>query len=68
MAIGHAVMLGPQELPKDLEHELIHVKQYDREPLIYPFLYYREVWAKGYRNSAYESEAYEVSGNPYLGK
>lgn len=68
MAISHVVMMGPKELPNDLEHELIHVRQYDREPFIYPFLYYADVFRNGYRASKYESEAYDVSGNPYLGK
>jgi hypothetical protein len=39
-AIGHVVILGPNLEDKDLEHELIHVEQYERMPLIQPFLYY----------------------------
>ncbi|MEK9157925.1 MAG: hypothetical protein AAB638_01940, partial [Patescibacteria group bacterium] len=34
MAIGHAVLLGPNLEDKDLEHELIHVEQHQRMPLI----------------------------------
>jgi hypothetical protein len=68
MTIGHVVVLSPKELPKDLEHELVHVQQYDRIPFIFPLLYYIEVFTKGYSQSKYEIEAYKVSGNPHLGK
>jgi hypothetical protein len=65
MAIGHVVMLGPNFLDKDLEHELIHVEQYQRMPLVFPILYHIELIRKGYRNNKYEDEAYRRAGNVY---
>jgi len=68
MTIGHVVLLGPNLEAKDFEHELIHVEQYQRLPLIYPFLYYYELIKRGYRNNKYEEEAYRRAGNIYKGK
>lgn len=64
--IGHVVILGPSTRVGDLEHELVHVTQYCSAPLIFPFLYYFELFKKGYRNNKYEVEAYKVAGNEYL--
>ncbi len=68
MAIGHVVLLGPNLENKDLEHELVHVEQYQLLPLIFPVLYYVELTRKGYRNNKYEDEAYRRAGNVYKGK
>jgi hypothetical protein len=65
VAIGHVVILGPNLEDKDLEHELIHVEQYQRMPIIQPILYYLELLRKGYRGSKYENEAYQRAGNVY---
>jgi uncharacterized protein YhfF len=66
MAIGNIVLLGPRVLPKDLEHELVHVEQFERFPLIFLFLYELENIRHGYRNNKYEKEAYERAGNVYV--
>ncbi len=66
MALGNVVMLGPNELPKDLEHELVHIEQINRAPFIHPFLYEFENLRKGYQNNKYEREAYEKAGNLYI--
>jgi hypothetical protein len=68
MAIGHVVLLGPNLEDKDLEHELIHVEQHEKMPLIQPIFYYTELVRKGYRNNKYEDEAYRRAGNVYKGK
>ena len=65
MAIGHVVLLSPNIENKDLEHELIHVFQYEQAPLIHPILYYVELFRKGYKNNKYEEEAYRLAGNIY---
>jgi hypothetical protein len=67
-ALGHVVMMGPNIEDKDLEHELIHVEQYQRMPVVQPLLYYVELFRKGYRNNKYEDEAYRRAGNIYKGK
>lgn len=65
MAIGNVVILGPNLEKGDLEHELVHVEQFDRNPLIQPILYLIELGRKGYRNNKYEVEAYTRAGNIY---
>jgi hypothetical protein len=67
MAIGHAVLLGQKLEKNDLEHELIHVWQYQRAPLLHPVLYCIELIRKGYKNNKYEIEAYRKAGNLYKG-
>ena len=67
MAVGHVALLGPHLEPHDVEHELIHVEQYARFPIIFPILYHLEFLKKGYRNNKYEDEAYRRAGNIYKG-
>lgn len=59
VTFGHVVILGPKTEPRDLNHELVHVKQYKDAPIIFPFLYYFELIRKGYKNNKYEIEAYK---------
>lgn len=68
MSIGNVVILSPNIEFGDLEHELVHVRQHERMPLIHPILYYIELMRKGYRNNKYEIEAYNKAGNIYKGK
>lgn len=68
MAIGQTVLLGPNILQNDLEHELIHVEQAIRVPLVHPVLYTIETMRKGYRQNKYEVEAYDRAGNIYIEK
>ena len=65
MTIGHVVLLGPNLENKDLEHELVHIEQYQRAPIIHPILYGLELMRRGYRNNKYEEEAYRKAGNIY---
>jgi hypothetical protein len=48
----------------DLEHELIHVRQAEKEPFIFPILYSLETKN---RANKYEVEAYRDSGSRYEG-
>lgn len=66
MAIGNIVLLGRNVLKGDLEHELVHISQFEKEPLIHPFLYEYENMKYGYRNNKYEKEAYKKAGNIYI--
>lgn len=66
--LGNIVLLGPHLLSGDQEHELIHVEQNEREPLIKPFLYMWQSVRYGYRNNKYEVEAYARAGNKYIEK
>ena len=67
MTIGHIILLGPKVLKNDFEHEIIHVEQCDRHPIIYPFLFAYEQIKKGSRLNRFEGEAYRLSNSTYLG-
>lgn len=62
---GNVVILSPNIVDKDEEHELIHVDQFHRYPLVFPLLYLLES-GNGYKNNKYEIEAYEGAGNPFI--
>lgn len=66
--IGHVVLIGDRTQEFDYEHELVHVRQHERYPLIFPILYYWELLRKGYRQNKFEDEAYRLGGNRYVGK
>lgn len=68
MTIGHIILLSPKELKNDFEHEIIHVKQYESYPIIYPFLYLYELLTKGYRMNRFEDEAYTLSKSIHKSK
>lgn len=65
MVNGNVVQLGPNADEKDLKHELIHIRQYEREPLLHPLLYAIQKRKHGYRKNKYEEEAYSKAGNRY---
>lgn len=67
ITIGHIILLGPRLLKNDLEHEIIHVEQCDRYPVIFPVLYLYERIRKGYRQNRFEDEAYTLSNSVYEG-
>lgn len=64
---GHVVSVGPNADIRDLQHELVHVEQGIRYPLIFPFLHTIEWLRRGYRNNKYEAEAFARSGSRYTG-
>lgn len=66
-AMGNVVLLSPNIKKGDLEHELVHIEQFQREPLIHPILSALELLKKGYRNNKYEVEAYSRAGNIFGG-
>jgi len=57
VTMGHVVLLSPKIQKHDLEHELVHVRQHERLPFIFPFLYFVELLRKGYHENKYEKEA-----------
>ena len=65
ITLGHIILLGPRLLKNDLEHEIIHVEQCDRYPVIFPILYLYERIRKGYRQNRFEDEAYTLSNSVY---
>lgn len=65
-AMGNVVLLGSHVLPGDFEHELVHVQQHTKYPLIFPLLYYTELLRHGYRKNRFEEEAYSKTGNKFI--
>jgi len=65
-SIGNVALLSEKILPKDLKHELVHVRQYEQRPFIQAFLYILETIRHGYKNNKYEIEAYEKAVNKYI--
>lgn len=65
-SIGNIILLSDRIASKDLEHELIHVRQYEQRPFIQALLYIFETTRHGYKNNKYEIEAYEKAGNTYV--
>lgn len=68
MTIGHVILMSPKELKNDLGHEIIHVKQHERYPVIYPVLYLYELIRRGNRYNRFENEAYKLSKSIYKEK
>lgn len=67
MTIGHVILMGPKRLKNDFEHEIIHVKQSEKYPVIFPFLYAYELITKGAKLNRFEVEAYSLSNSIYKG-
>lgn len=60
-AIGNVVVVRKNMSEKILLHELVHVEQHMRYPLIFWFLNVYEWVTHGYWNNKYEIEAYDRS-------
>ena len=67
LTIGHTILMSPKELDNDIQHEVIHVQQFEQYPFIFPFLYFYERAKKGYRMNRFEDEAYTKSKSFYNG-
>lgn len=63
ITIGNVVLLSRKILEKDLEHELVHVKQFNRAPFVFPILYFWENLKSGAVNNKYEKEAYGATNS-----
>lgn len=66
MTLGNVILLGPKLLENDLEHELVHIRQHQREPLVHPILNFIETRRHGYRGNKYEEEAYSTTNSTYV--
>ncbi len=65
IALGNAVLLGPNIDKFDLEHELIHIEQYTRTPFLHEFFYFFENLRHPSPYNKYEREAYIQSGSKF---
>jgi hypothetical protein len=62
---GSVILIGPRALPNDFEHELVHIEQNLKHPLIQPILYTYQSLRHGYRDNKYEVEAYSRTNSVY---
>lgn len=64
-ALGHVVVIrddiSEDQIEKIIQHELVHVEQGERYPLIFPILSIIETFRHGYANNRFEMEAYDRS-------
>lgn len=67
MTLGSVILLSPDILEKDLDHELVHIKQHQQVPFLHPILNLIETIKYGYLENKYEKEAYLLSGSTYVG-
>lgn len=67
VTFGSTILLGPLEDANVFEHELVHVEQFLRYPIIFPVLYLYQLARYGYRYAPLEDEAYTRAGNTYKG-
>lgn len=67
---GHVIQLSDEADKLDLKHELIHVEQNMRYPLISGFVFGFEQLIHGFgpERNRFEKEAYGKSGSRYLYK
>lgn len=66
LTLGNVILTGRKILKNDLKHEMVHIDQHMREPLLHPFLAMVEQLRNGPKNSKYELEAYDKAGNKFI--
>lgn len=59
--LGNIVLLTERFSDFIYNHELVHICQFRKIPLIFPFLYCIEFIKNGYHKNKYEIEAYQVN-------
>lgn len=59
LTLGDCILLSANGGERLLEHESVHILQFRRYPLVFPFLYGIEYWRHGYWQNRYEIEAYD---------
>lgn len=59
VTLGRTILINPAVRPTDrlVSHELAHVRQWERDPHIFPFRYIASHIRHGYGNNPYEAEA-----------
>jgi hypothetical protein len=57
LVLGNVIILSQYANEQILIHEMIHVKQFEKMPFIFPILYLYENYKNGYEKNKYEIEA-----------
>lgn len=58
VTFANTVLIGPLATPTVLSHELVHVEQFLKRPVVFPLAYWWELVWNGYRGNRFEVEAY----------
>lgn len=61
VTVGSTILLSDSADKFTLDHELVHLKQFQKYPFIFPILYLFELLKNGYGNNKYEEEAYQLT-------
>ncbi|MEK7138022.1 MAG: hypothetical protein AAB787_00795 [Patescibacteria group bacterium] len=56
LTLGNVIMLSNAAIDKTLNHEMTHIKQFQRFPLIFPLLYCLDFAKNGYQANKFEIE------------
>ena len=57
LAVGSTILLSRFADELTINHELVHIEQFQKVPLIFPLLYLIELVKRGYKKNKYEKEA-----------
>jgi len=60
--LGNTVLLDRRTDSTTYDHEMVHIRQFEKWPLVFPLLYCIQCAGKGYKRDKYEEEARKVSG------
>jgi hypothetical protein len=68
VTLGRTILVAPRVPMTDrlLRHELAHVRQWEREPLSFPFRYIASHIRHGYGDNPYEAEARAAETGPHV--
>jgi hypothetical protein len=64
LTLGNTMLLSKLSNNNTYNHEIIHVRQFMKMPLIFPALYLTESLWHGYKNNKYEIEAHGLEIDP----
>ena len=59
LTMGNVMMLSDASISATYSHEMTHIKQFRKIPLLFPLFYCLEFVKNGYRQDQYEKEAYK---------
>ena len=62
--LGNTVLLSDVADGNTYSHEIVHVEQFTKMPLLFPLLYLVESMKNGYQANKYEKEAYQRTNKP----
>lgn len=62
LTLGNTMLLSKLSNNNTYNHEIVHLRQFMKMPLIFPLFYCIELVKNGYQGNKYEKEAYQAGG------